>query len=75
MFLPCVVRVCGKMWRERPQKLLHSELCLCVNYTGLDVRVLVGVAVEYRYQRIKKFCVYFAELIYSKMFGEEKTNI
>ena len=35
----------------------------------------VGVAVEYRYQRIKKFCVYFAELIYSKMFGEEKNNI
>ena len=28
-----------------------------------------------RYQRSVKFCVYFAELIYFKMFGEEKTYI
>ena len=42
-----VFAVCGScMWRDVERmaakiiKWLHSELCLCVSYTGLDVRVL-----------------------------------
>ena len=39
-----VFAVCGScMWRDVERtaaKWLHLELCLCVNYTGLDVRVL-----------------------------------